>query len=77
MATPQFSPFVTFTVLAGAGVTKATINADLDLILGLLPDSANKTLGSGAMPDTDAVRPEWEQALRAEIVALKAAITAA
>ena len=83
MATPQFSPFVTFTVTAGTGVTKTTVNADIDAILALIPNSNGDSLGtpgtpgSGVMPDADAVRPEWETLLRQELEALKAAITAA
>jgi len=83
MATPKFSPFVTFGVTAGTGVTKTSVNADITAILALIPNSNGNSLGtpgtpgSGVMPDADAVRPEWETQVRAELVALQAAITAA
>ena len=44
-------------------------------LLALLPNSANGT--AGASPDFDAIRPELEVILRAEITALFAAIAAA
>lgn len=61
------------------GVVDATAAAEIVVLiaafLALLPDSANGT--PGATPDYDAIRPELETNLRAEMAAISAAIAAA
>jgi len=61
------------------GVVDATAAAEIVVIiaafLALFPDSSAGTLG--ATPDYDAVRPEWETNMRAEMAAVAAAIAAA
>ena len=51
------------------------ILAEVDKLIALLPNSASGA--AGATPDFDAIRPEYEVILRAELAALKAAIDAA
>jgi len=70
-----FVPVGVYTNLTNAtsANAKTEINALVDVFLALLPDSSAKT--SGGSPDYDAIRPELEQNIRAELTALKAAIT--
>ena len=56
------------------GVQKIAVNAEISKLLALMPDSANGTLGGS--PDFQFIAPNTEQLLRAELVALQAAITA-
>jgi len=60
-------------IISAAGQT--AVLAEINKFIALLPNSA--TGARGASPDFDAIRPEYEVKLRAELTALKAAIDAA
>ena len=83
MATPTVIPvagLVAFTQTISAAA-KTEINANLDLILALIPNTTHSTAQSsppsGVSPLYDKWPPELALAMRTEITALKTAVTAA
>lgn len=83
MATPTLIPvagLVAFSNSIAAGL-KTEINANLDLILALIPNTTHSTAQAtppqGVSPLYDKWPPELALAMRTEITALKTAVTAA
>lgn len=83
MATPTVIPvagLVAFSNAIASGL-KTEINANLDLILALIPNTthptAQTTPPSGVSPLYDKWPPELALAMRTEITALKTAVSAA